>query len=175
MSEENAQATESQEATVDLENEASNDTAKPKKPRVTTVEPNAEGDRTEPKAGSKKDIVYQAGRAEGGGSIKACAATLGSTESNVRQHITQCKTKLGFGYTIEGDNFTITGEPTITQADLAKIDEEKKAAAAAKKAAAAKAKAEAAEASGDSEASDPASDVEVADEEPEFEDDDFMN
>jgi hypothetical protein len=86
----------------------------------------------EPKPGSKKDIVFQAGRTEEGGSIKTLSEQMGCTPSNVRQHIAQCHTKLGYGYNISGDNFKILGETTVAWADTEKAKAEE---AAAKKAA----------------------------------------
>jgi len=83
--------------------------------------------RREPKPESKKDIVYQAGISEEGGSIKALAEEMECTTSNIRQHIAQCHTKLGFGYTIEGDTFYVTGIPTVTWKDQEAIKESEKA------------------------------------------------
>ncbi|MHC4256720.1 MAG: hypothetical protein ACYSUL_14110 [Planctomycetota bacterium] len=113
--------------------EAAQTTEQAEQPEVTTRSTIKEptGVRREPKPGSKKDIVYQAGITEEGGDIKALSEQMGCTTSNVRQHVAQCHTKLGFGYKIEGDRFWITGDPTESWATQAA---EKEAAQAAKKA-----------------------------------------
>lgn len=95
-------------------------------PKVTSSKEPTDS-RREPRAGSPKDIVFQAGRQDTPGSIKAVAELTGRTESNVRQHIAQCHTTLGFGYTITGDAFTIDGEATETWEDQLAAKEAAKA------------------------------------------------
>lgn len=93
--------------------------------RVTEVQPDKV--RKQPKPGSKKEIVFKAGRTKAGGSIKATAEALGGTTlSNVRQHITQCKTVHGYGYKIQGDKYWILGETTVTWDQQQAGKEEKK-------------------------------------------------
>ena len=136
----------------------------PKAPKVTNIE--AGESCVEPKPEGKKGIVFNAGRADGGGSIAALAESMGCTTSNIRQHIAQCHTKLGFGYTIDGDNFTITGDVTESWDDQAAAKAEKAAAVKAEKDAA-----KATEAPTDSEA--PADTAEGG--EAEDEGDDFLS
>ncbi len=105
-----------------------------KAPKVTQVD--ATDSCVEPKPEGKKGIVFNAGRADGGGSIAALAESMGCTTSNIRQHIAQCHTKLGCGYTIEGDNCSITGDITESWDDQAAAKAEKAAKVKAEKAAA---------------------------------------
>lgn len=144
----------------------------PKTPRVTTKEPK-DGERKEPNPSTKKGRVYTAGRTEEGGSIDALAKDFGCTTSNVRQHIAQCHTNLGFGYTLEGDNFYITGEPTLTWEDQAAEKAEKAKAKAAEKAAAKKAAAKKAAEGEDDETEEGESDI--SESENTSEDEDFLD
>lgn len=100
-------------------------------PKITSQKEPTESCR-EPRPASPKDIVFQAGRQSEPGSIAAVAEATGRTESNVRQHINQCNSSLGYGYTVWGDAFTIDGETTETYDDQLAA----KAAAKAEKAAA---------------------------------------
>ena len=105
-------------------------------PKVTSQKEPTDS-RREPRPGSPKDIVFQAGRQKEPGSIKAVATATEKTESNVRQHIAQCYTTLGYGYTIMGDLFTVDGETTDTWDDQVAAKEAAKAEKAAEKAASA--------------------------------------
>ena len=116
----------------------------PKAPRVTVKDPT--DSCKEPSPTSKKGKVYAAGRTEEGGSFEALQAEFGCTASNVRQHVAQCHTNLGFGYKIEGDTFWITGDVTESWEDQAAakaLISEKKKAVAKEKADAKKAEAKA--------------------------------
>ena len=105
-----------------------------KAPKVTVVE--ATDSCIEPKPEGKKGIVFNAGRDGSTGSISALAEEMGCTTSNIRQHIAQCHTKLGFGYTIDGDSFTIDGDITESWEDQAAAKAAKAEAKKAEKAAA---------------------------------------
>lgn len=97
-----------------------------------TSQKDATDERREPRPDSPKDIVFQAGRQDEPGSIAAVAELTGKTQSNVRQHITQCHTSLGYGYTVMGDAFTIDGETTNSWNDQLAAKEAAKAAKAPK-------------------------------------------
>ena len=101
--------------------------ASEKKPRRTEKEEMAARKAPSPK--TKKGRVFIAGRTKMGGSIPDLAKEFGCTVSNVRQHISQCHTVLGYGYIIEGDRFWILGKTTLTWED----QQEEKASKKAKK------------------------------------------
>lgn len=63
----------------------------------------------DPKRYPQKIKVFNAGYQESGGSIKAMATLLGTTENNVVMHIKQCHADFRFGYTYEDDWYEITG------------------------------------------------------------------
>lgn len=125
-----------------VDTEATEEAPKEVKPRETIKEP-VEGDRKEPNPSTKKGKVFTAGRTEEGGSMEALIADFGCTPSNIRQHIAQCNSNLGFGYKIVGDTFWITGDATVTWEEQAKVKEEAAAVKKAEAAAKAKAKADA--------------------------------
>lgn len=147
MTEEQVQETEATEETEAVEEvEGTDDTTtedpevkEPEAPKAT-VKNAIDGGGREPNPESKKGKMFYPGRTEEGGSIKAMTEEFGCTLSNIRQHIAQCHTNLGFGYKIVGDRYWITGEVHISWDD----QKAEKDAAAAKKEAAKKAKEEAA-------------------------------
>ena len=125
-----------------------------KAPSVTEVK--ATDTCREPNPATKKGLVFGPGRTKEGGSISGMAAEFGCTTSNIRQHIAQCHTNLGFGYKVEGDTYFITGEVTESWADQAAVKATKAADKAAEKKAADEAKAaEAPEAPTETEAEAP--------------------
>lgn len=115
------------------EEEAPAEEKVPEPPKATIKDATDKG--KEPNPETKKGRVFYPGRTEEGGSIKATVLDFGCTVSNVRQHIAQCHTNLGFGYKIVGDRYWITGEVTnswedqeaIKKAEAKKVADAKKA------------------------------------------------
>ena len=83
--------------------------------RVMEAPPSEVRIQPDPLRAKQKNKIYQAGISKNGGSIKGLAKQMKCTPRNIQLHIQQCKTKLGFGYRIEGDHFKIVGAPTPTE------------------------------------------------------------